>query len=790
MKISELWLREWIDSSLTRDVFCERMTMAGLEIESISPVAGEFSDVVVAHVEKVEPHPEADRLQICTVDSGDGSPVMVVCGAKNVFAGMKAALAKEGAVLPGGLKIRRTKLRGVASHGMLCSPVELGLSEESAGLLVLPADAPIGQSVKEYLQLNDHIIEISVTPNRGDCLSVLGIAHEIAALTNTTVRSPTFNKMPDTSQDTFSVTVQAVEQCPHYVGRVIRQINASAITPLWLQERLRRSGMRCIHPVVDVMNYVMLELGQPMHAFDLATLSGGITVRLANAGEQIALLDERTVTLQSETLVIADQKGPQAIAGVMGGSLSGVSTSTQDIFLESAFFQPITIARAVREYQAASESSHRFERGVDPALQIKAIERATELVLAIAGGNAGPMVAVQQENYIPTQKTITLRRDRIQKIIGTSVADADTQRILSNLGFQLKNISNGWEVIVPPRRFDVKAEIDLIEEIIRIYGYEKVPLTKSVVELHSHTLAAEAQSTNAFTKILIDQGYHEVVTYSFIDEKLQRHFNPNQQPIPLVNPISSEMSVMRTSIWPGLLNVLQYNLNRQQSRVRIFEVGTCFVGSEETQVLSALVSGGLFPLQWGMKDRVVDFFDVKGDIENLFTLTGYSGALTYQASKHPALHPGQSADIYHGDQYLGVFGLLHPSLAKTFDMDGKVYLFELPLKSLQFTNIPQFREISKFPAIRRDIAILLEDTVPAKHIQDTISKVAGPLLQSVTVFDVYQGKGIPSGKKSMAFALVLQHASQTLTDETVADLMQRVITALQDSYAAELRSST
>jgi len=789
MKISELWLREWIGSAVTTEDLCQKLTMAGIEIESVLPVVGDFSGVVVAEVSAITPHPEADRLQVCTVNAGE-APISVVCGAKNVRVGMKVAFAREGAILPNGMKIRQAKLRGVVSHGMLCSASELDLAEESSGLLDLPNDAPIGVSLREYMKLDDRVLEVAITPNRGDCLSVKGLAYEIAALTKCSLALPKTSDISPSKSDIFPVVVKDGAQCPSYLGRIIRQVNMSAVTPIWLQERLRRSGMRCINPVVDVLNYVMLEFGQPMHAFDLAKLTNNICVRNAVVGESISLLDGRTVELNTETLVIADDIGPQAIAGVMGGDFSSVTLDTKDVFLESAFFQPQTIARAVRSYQAGSESAYRFERGVDPAIQRCAIDRATELILAISGGDACPVTTAQQVEYLPPDKKIILRRARLAKIVGAIIADKQVEDIFVSLGFELTAIDSGWEVAVPARRFDIKLEIDLIEEVIRINGYQKIIPTEIVADLKINKLSDVVPLTLPFANMLVAQNYHEVITYSFVDEKIQTLFDSINSAIKLINPINSEMNVMRTSLWPGLLNVLQHNLNRQQSCVRIFEIGNRFRNSTEQLVISGLASSNVMPQQWSVTARKIDFFTVKGDIENLLILSGHSlSSFTFSIGSNAALHPGQMADIYLNDQLVGVVGLLHPSLAKMFDLKDNVYLFELDLAILQAKNLSRVKEISKFPKISRDIAILVDESIPADQIQATISNAAGGLLQTVTVFDVYQGEGIPSSKKSMAFSLVLQDDTRTLTDDEVANLMQRVYSALQDAHAAELRSS-
>ncbi len=792
MKISELWLREWVNPLLSREDLCEALTMAGLEIEEVSPVAEKFSGVVVGQVISIEKHPEADRLHVCQVATGGAEPITIVCGAQNVVAGMKTAAALEGAVLANKMKITASRLRGVLSHGMLCSARELGLAEESNGLIVLPPDAKVGENVWDYLNLTDHVLDISITPNRGDCLSVAGLAQDVAAITQTKLTILDVPTIDATISDALPIVLRAQKECPHYVGRVIRRVAADAATPIWMQERLRRSGIRCISPIVDVMNYVMLELGQPMHAFDLAKISGGIQVRLSTQDENLELLDGQTITLDSKTLIIADDQKPLAIAGVMGGMESAVTLLTQDIFLESAFFQPTSVARMTRQYKLNSESAYRFERGVDPTLQVRAIERATQLILQIAGGEAGPVIDIANENDLPQTKKIILRAPRIKKILGLEISDEQVTAILQSLGFVTEKTATGWNVIVPARRFDMTIEEDLIEEIIRIYGYQKVPQHAAATSaMQIHPRSEKRLTLSMLRHALRDMSYHEVVTYSFIDKKMQTLFDPTAEYKELLNPITAEMSVMRTSLWPGLVNTCLYNHNRQQSRVRIFESGLRFVMKEgvltQERVLSGLIAGSVNPEQWGLPNRQADFFDLKGDLENLLKLTGYAEQCEFKTGTHPALHPGQTAEIYRNGEYLGILGVLHPSLAKKISAEGKIVLFELLLDKLEIAKLPRYSEISKFPEIRRDIAILVNQTVPVYSIQDTIRNVAGELLQNIDVFDVYQGKGITAGHKSVALALTLQHASRTLVDEEVADLMRRVIVALKETFAAELR---
>ncbi len=791
MRLSELWLREWVNPELSREDLCENLTMAGLEIEAVLPVAEKFSGVVIAEVVRVEKHPEADRLQVCEVNTGGPESLTIVCGAKNVKAGMKTAAALDGALLANKMKIKASKLRGVLSHGMLCSATELGLAEDSEGLIILPVDAPIGKDLWDYLDLTDHIIEVSITPNRGDCLSILGLAQDVSAITRTEARIPTISAIDATISDVLSVSLEVPEQCPHYVGRVIRNVIADAATPIWMQERLRRAGLRCITPIVDVMNYVMLELGQPMHAFDLEKISGGIEVRMAKEDESLELLDGQTVKLDSKTVVIADKKNPLAIAGVMGGMESGVTLLTKDIFLESAFFQPVCISQMSRQYKLNSDSSYRFERGVDPELQVRAIERATQLILAIAGGQPGPIIEVADKQYIPQKKEITLRSKRISQLLGFTINNSEIESILKLLGFSTEKNHEGWTVIVPARRFDITAEIDLIEELVRIYGYDKVAPSSSISAMQMNPCSEKKIHLSTLRHALCDMGYQEIVAYSFIDKKIQKLFDPDLAPKELLNPITAEMSVMRTSLWPGLINTLLYNQNRQQNRARIFETGLRYIVTNESlaqqHVLSGLVSGSVFPEQWGVVSRDADFFDVKGDVERILKLSFDQDSFEFKIGSHPALHPSQTADIFRHGEHVGTLGVLHPSMAQTLGVSGKVILFEILTDKLECAKLPQFKEISKFPEIRRDIAILVNQAVPASLIQDTITCVAGELLQAVNIFDIYQGKGITEGHKSVALSLTLQHSSRTLVDEEVAALMERVIVTLKETFAAELR---
>jgi len=793
MKYSESWLREWVNPTITRDELCNTLTMSGFEVEEAVPAADAFTNVVVGEVLTLAKHPDAERLSVCEVTTTGNNKLQIVCGATNVTKGMKVAVAMIGAKLcASNSTITQTKLRGVDSYGMLCSAQELGLSDDHEGLLELPASAPLGEDIRKYLKLDDYIIDVSITPNRGDCLSVRGMTREISAITKTALTSPTLLQVKPAIKDELSVTVKAAKDCPRYVGRVIRGVKADAETPVWLKERLRKSGVRSISPVVDVTNYVMLELGQPMHAFDLGKIKQDIIVRQSKKGESIALLDGSTKELNAETLVIADHDNPLAIAGVMGGMDSSVTLLTTDIFLESAFFKPETVARQRQHYNLTSESAYRFERGVDPTIQREAIERATQLILEMAGGKAGPVIDVIEKNALPATLKITLNKDKVTQVLGVDIPNTEIAAIFKRLNFQFatKN-KNAWEVTVPSYRFDISLPEDLIEEIARLYGYDNIPTHTITASLQVHQQVEEDDYVNALRFALADVGYHEIVSYSFIDKKWQQLFDPEQTPFELVNPITADMSVMRTNLWPGLVNTMLYNKSRQQHRVRLFEFGTAFIPKGEDIAQEVRVGGLATGLaqqeQWGAPAREVDFFDLKGDVENLLQQAGVAGAV-FKPDSHPALHPGQSAGIYYQQEKIGMIGALHPSVLKALDINAKVFVFELNLALFKSRTLARFQETSKFPENRRDIAILVSQTIPAADIQATIERSAGDWLKDSFIFDVYQGKGIAPGLKSVALALVIQHPTRTLIDAEITDLVNSVINALKEQLGAQLRS--
>lgn len=790
MKFSEHWLREWVNPALSSAELAEQLTLAGLEVESVTPVAPISAGVVVGEVLSVVAHPKATKLQICEVDIGTGTPLSIVCGATNVQAGLRVPVAMVGAELPGGKLIQQVQLRGVDSYGMLCSATELGLAETSEGLLVLPLDTRLGEDVYLYLRLDDMSLDVSITPNRGDCLSVAGIAREVAALNQLTLTPPPTDAVSASITDQIDVIIEAPDDCPRYAGRVLRGIDRSVATPLWMQERLRRSGLRSINAVVDVTNYVLLELGQPMHAFDLTRLRGNLHVRRARAGEAITLLDGQQVTLHDNTLVIADEAQPQAIAGIMGGLDAAIDGASDTLFLESAYFTPQAVAGRARAYGLRTESSHRFERGVDPTLQLRALERATALLLEIVGGKAGPVIEAGIAHQA-APAAITLRAKRLQQILGLALPAEDVARLLTRLEMQIDTTADGWRVTPPPYRFDIALEVDLVEEVARLHGYQHLPARAHQAPLHMHPASEATLSLSRLRHALVDRGYQEVVTYSFVAPELQRQLDPATPPLPLANPISTEMSVMRTTLWCGLLNVLRHNLNRQHSRQRLFESGLRFIAQDndvkQERVIAGLLTGSLAPEQWAQPQQAVDFYDLKGDVEALLALSGDVGAYRFENAAHPALHPGQSARLWRDAQALGWLGALHPAVARALGLEQAAYVFELNLDLLQQARLPAFHELSKFPAIRRDIAIVVDEAVSAAQVQACAAGAAPELVRHVQLFDVYRGKGVDSGRKSLALGLTLQASSRTLTDEEVTAALDQVVGTLQQQLGATLR---
>jgi phenylalanyl-tRNA synthetase beta chain len=794
MNISEQWLREWVSPNLNTEELAHQLTMAGLEVEATNPVAGSFSGVVVAEIISAEPHPDADKLQVCQVSTG-AETVQIVCGAPNARAGLKAPLAIVGAVLPGedgGFKIKKAKLRGIDSQGMLCAQAELTLSDQSDGLMELAADAPVGTDLREYLQLDDVVIELGLTPNRADCLGVAGVAREVGLLNNMAVTPLSYRKVDVTIDDTFSAELGAAERCPRYVGRVIKGVDVSQPSPLWMQEKLRRSGIRSIDAVVDVTNYILLELGQPMHAFDVDKLRGSIVVREAKMGESLELLDGQTIELKPEILVITDQSGPVALAGIMGGQATAVSSASTNIFLEAAFFTPDLLAGKARSYGLHTDSSHRFERGVDFKLQEDAIERASQLLLDIVGGQAGPITGVVSEAHLPTRPDVNLRALRIEKMLGFKLDAPEVDRILTGLGLGVTPNSDGWTCTVPSWRFDIAIEADLLEELARIYGYNRLPVTHIKADLVIPAKPETQLSLRFFRRHLSARGYREAITYSFVDPKLQAIFDPDVAPVALANPISADMAVMRTSLLPGMISAVLRNTNRQQPRVRMFETGLRFVptdeGLKQVPTLAMVAIGQRFAESWAITAETGDFFDLKGDLESLLDLTGTPDAFTFASSVHAALHPGQTAAISHNGSEVGYIGALHPAALAELGLNSALYVCEINLEILLKGDLPEFTELSKFPEVRRDLAVVVDKTVAAAELMENVRAVAGSYLTDLRLFDVYEGKGIDPKRKSLALGLTFRDQSRTLSDSDVNEIVDQVVDLLEKNYKAELRN--
>jgi len=791
MKFSEKWLHEWVDPKVDADQLANRLTMAGLEA-TVHPVAEEFSNVVVGQILDVKPHPNAERLSICQVKVGTKKILTIICGAKNVRPDLKVAVALPGAVLPADLKIKRVKLRGVESCGMICSSSELGLTKSSIGIFELPQDAPVSKDLYKYLELSDHIIEVDITPNRGDCLSIAGIAREVSTINRCVGKFPSIHDISANITDTLPIQISAKPACPRYIGRIIRGIESGAETPLWISERLRRSDINPISPVVDVANYVMLELGQPLHIFDLAKVHKNIQVRYAKAKESITLLNGQQLKLDERALVIADDQKALALAGIMGGSNSAVNEATRDIFIESAYFDSVTIGSCARRYDLQTDSSYRFERGVDFNLQHKAIQYATKLLLDIVGGEAGPINEVADEKYLPKSVVIKLREARIKRILGISIADKEVETILLCLGMKLNKQQQSWSITVPSYRFDIKSEIDLLEELARMHGYERIPSSKPYAELTAIPTSESKLTLHRIRLLLVDKGYHEAITYSFVDPKLQKLLCPQHKILTLENPISLDLSVMRSSLWPGLLKAVLYNLHRQQARIRLFEIGLCFRKQNsklrQSLFLGGVVTGDIYPMQWGIIKREADFFDVKGDLQDLLKLTGFKDEIIYTKETYPALHPGNCSKICYKDKTIGYLGELHPQIKQQLGINTTAYLFEIDLTYIQNILIPKFVSISKFPIIFRDIAIIIDEGIPVQQVIEKIFAIDNKLLRNIQIFDIYQGKGIEKGKKSVALNLIFQDNLRTLKDEEVDNFIEQIIHVFKRQFKAKLRS--
>jgi len=787
MKVSESWLREWVSPNISTEELVEQLTMAGLEVDAVETAAGEFSKVVVGEIVSIEQHPDADKLRVCQVAGGEDELTQVVCGAPNARAGIKIPFALVGAKLPGDFKIKKAKLRGVESKGMLCAQTELQCGEDDDGIWELPSDAPVGTCLREYLNLDDSIIEVDLTPNRSDCLSMQGIARDVGVLNRAPVTPPQMPVVEADTKETLKVSLEAEGACPRYLGRVIRGVDLSKPSPTWMQEKLRRAGLRSIDAVVDVTNYVLLELGQPLHAFDMQKLSGSIHVRQSKAGEKLTLLDGQEVELKDNTLLICDGTGPVAMAGIMGGESTAVSSETTDVFLECAYFDPIAIAGRARSYGLHTDASHRYERGVDYQLQEKAIERATELLLAAVGGKVGPTDVTELADQVPAERKVELRRHKIENGLGFSMADEEVVDILTRLGLHLvENTDNGWIFTVPSYRFDISIEADLLEELARVYGYNRLPTTNLEAEIKILPRNESKVGLSALRQQLVAQGFQEAICYSFIDAELQKVFNPEQAPIELQNPISADMAVMRTSLWPGLVQALQHNLKRQQSRAKLFETGLSFHSIEkQVPMLAGLMYGNRQPEGWSAKGEAMDFFDLKGIVEGLLDITDQD--FRFVAKAHSALHPGQSAAIELNGEVVGYLGALHPQIQQELGLNQSVYLFEIEQAALAEAKLPAFNPLSKFPEVRRDLALLVARETTADALLGGVKAAAGEQLIDLKVFDVYTGKGIDAERKSVALGLTYQHPSRTLTEEEINSSVDAVVKRLEDELGASLR---
>ena len=794
MKFSEQWVREWVNPAVSTEQLCEQITMLGLEVDGLEAVAGKFNGVVVGEVVECAQHPDADKLRVTKVNVGGDRLLDIVCGAPNCRQGLKVACATEGAVLPGDFKIKKTKLRGQPSEGMLCSFSELGIDVEADGIIELPLDAPIGTDLREYLGLNDNAIEISLTPNRADCLSIAGIAREIGVVNKQPVNQPHFEAVPATISDKVQIDLQAPEACPRYLLRVIKDVNVKAQSPMWMQEKLRRCGIRSIDPIVDITNYILLELGQPMHAFDAAKVAQPVQVRFAKEDEELVLLDGSTAKLQSNTLLIADQNGPLAMAGIFGGAASGVNSETKDVILESAFFAPLAIAGRARQYGLHTDASHRFERGVDFELAHKAMERATALLLKICGGEAGEICEASSEAHLPKVNTVQLRRSKLDALLGHHIETESVTEIFHRLGFDVTYANDIWTVTSASWRFDIEIEEDLVEEVARIYGYNSIPNNAPLAHLRMREHKESDLDLARIKTALVDADYQEAITYSFVDPKIQSLLHPHQEALVLPNPISVEMSAMRVSLMSGLLGAVLYNQNRQQSRVRLFETGLRFVpdnnaefGVRQEFVLSAVITGTAKSEHWAGKAESVDFFDLKGDLESVLSLTEGGNRVRFVAKPFDALHPGQSAAIELDGQEIGFIGAIHPSISQKLGLNGKTFVFEILWNAIAARNVVQAREISKFPANRRDLALVVEDSVPAGELIAACKQAGGEKLVQVNLFDVYQGVGVAEGYKSLAISLTVQDNEKTLEEEEINAVISAVLAEVKQRFNAELR---
>lgn len=793
MQFPESWLRALVNPPLSTGELCHLLTMAGLEVEECHPVGAAFSQVVVARILSAEKHPDADKLKLCSVDTGEHGILQIVCGAPNAAAGLVVPCALVGAKLPG-IEIKKAKVRGIESAGMLCSARELGLSEDHGGLLALPADAPIGRDIRAYLNLDDHLITLKLTPNRADCLSLTGIAREVAALTGAPLTLPAIEPVAAVQGDTRAVVLDAPAACPRYCGRIVRGVNSRAPTPDWMKQRIERCGVRSISALVDVTNYVMLELGQPLHAFDDAQLAGAIHVRYPVPGEQLLLLNEQTVTPSADTALIADEQKALAMAGIMGGEHSGINDATTDLFLESAFFAPAAIAGKARALGFSSDASYRYERGVDFELQRRAIERATQLIIDICGGastRCGPVVEAVAPDHLPARPPVTLRIARATRVLGIDLGAAQVEKLIAGLGFAYVREGDRLVVTPPAYRFDIAIEEDLIEEIARLHGYDNIPAPPPTARCEMLPLPEARRGAMAVRHLLAERGYHEVVNYSFVPEEWEADFAAVTEPVRLANPIASQMGVMRSNLIGGLVGTLTSNLKRQVERVRVFELGRCFLpdlqeatGYRQPLRLAALAAGPAQPEQWGAPTRPADFYDLKGDLEALFAPRG----LRFDRMTHPALHPGRCARVLLDGEPIGVIGELHPRWRQKAELAQPAVVFDIDLAALLATPLPAYDEVSRFPAVVRDIALVVPQHCEAAALQAALRAAAPDIVREIRLFDVYQGKGVAPESKSLAFRVAMQDTRKTLADSDADAAIAALLEAAATRFGATLRA--
>ena len=792
MRVSQNWLQDWVRTDVDADTLADSLSLAGLEVGAVEACTPVSPKVVVGEITGVEAHPKSNKLQICSVDVGRSRPLKIVCGAPNARQGLKSAVALIGADLPGGIKISKARVRDIVSSGMLCSSKELGIDDDGAGIMELDTTARNGTLLNDHLKLDDTVLEIDLTPNRGDCLSVSGVAREVATLHNAAYKIPRMKPVKAESRSRLPIEIKVPEDCPRYVGRVIEGIDLGARTPDWIRERLRRAGHRSISLAVDITNYVMQELGQPMHAFDLDKVNGGIIVRHSGASEEMDLLDGSHVKIPAGTLLITDHSGPVALAGIMGGNDSAISDTTSNILLESACFRAGAIAGRARTMGMHTDASHRFERHVDPELQVTAIQRATQLLIEAAGGTPGPVLDEHYKKALPARKNITLRKSRLELMLGCVIPARQVERIFSRLGMKVRSLSKGWRVSPPSNRPDIQGEHDLIEEIARIYGYDNIPGVDPAATPEQGLRKEEVLPIHRFKSLLVDRDFREVISYSFVEPELQKLIEPGKTGVPLLNPIASNLSVMRTTLLPGLLSSLASNYRRQHRRLRLFESGHVFEGKSgkyrEHHRIAAAISGPVSPNSWQGDGRNVDFYDIKGDVESLLQASGCGNKFSFSMDQHPALHPGQSARIQRSGRNVGWIGALHPEVLRYLDVEQPVYVFEIGLESLTESRVPEFSSISRFPATSRDLSIVIDESVSARELTGVIRKSGGVRLVNLELFDVYRGKGVPDGQKSLSYTLTLQDSSSNLTDEEIEEAVTRILTAVNKRVGGALRA--